>query len=247
MACHAVCLSREKIRRRNEHFESEDKGPSRRLRYYRNGRQLRESSGTTDEAKTKKILNNRVAQVATGTHPGSEVERVRVEQLAEDFLRDYKINGHKSLDDAEARWRLHLAPFFQGMRAIHVSSAKLKQYVDERQRQGASSATINRELAALRRMFYLGFHSTPKKVQQVPHFPMLRERNARKGFLEDSQFDKLVAGAELWFRALVECAAYIGWRHEELLSLRVRQIDLEHRILRLERARPKTTKAGKRL
>ncbi|HEX8895782.1 MAG TPA: hypothetical protein VF783_20835 [Terriglobales bacterium] len=139
-------------------------------------------------------------QVTTGTHPGLEVERVRVEDLAEDFLRDYKVNGHKSLDDAEARWRLHLAPFFQGMRAIYVSSAKLKQYVDERQQQGASSATINRELAALRRMFYLGFHATPKKVQQVPHFPMLRERNARKGFLEDAQFDKLVAGAELWFR-----------------------------------------------
>ena len=41
--------------------------------------------------------------------------------------------------------------------------------------------------------------------------------------------------------ALVECAAFIGWRHEELLGLRVRQIDLEHRILRLE---PGTTKNG---
>ena len=88
-------------------------------------------------------------------------------------------------------------------------------------------------------MFYLGFHSTPKKVQQVPHFSMLRERSARKGFLEDAQFDKLVAGTQLWFRTLVECASFIGWRHEELLSLRVRQVDLEHRILRLE---PGTTK-----
>ncbi|HEX8892564.1 MAG TPA: hypothetical protein VF783_04530 [Terriglobales bacterium] len=25
-------------------------------------------------------------------------------------------------------------------------------------------------------------------------------------------------GAELWFRTLVECAAFIGWRHEELES-----------------------------
>jgi integrase len=52
---------------------------------------------------------------------------------------------------------------------------------------------------------------------------------------------KLVKDAELWFRALVECAAFIGWRHEELLGLRVRQVYLEHRILRLE---PGTTKNG---
>lgn len=75
----------------------------------------------------------------------------------------------------------------------------------------------------------------------IPAFPHLKESNPRTGFLEDSQYEKLVEGAELWFRTLVECAASIGWRHEELLSLRVRQVDLKHRILRLE---PGTTKNG---
>ena len=37
----------------------------------------------------------------------------------------------------------------------------------------------------------------------------------------------------------MECAASIGWRHHELLTLRVKQIDLEHRVIRLE---PNTTK-----
>jgi hypothetical protein len=45
----------------------------------------------------------------------------------------------------------------------------------------------------------------------------------------------------LWFRSLVECAANIALRHEELLGLRVKQFDLEHRIPRLE---PGTTKNG---
>ena len=96
------------------------------LRYYRHGRQLRESSGTTDEAKAKKILKNRIAQVTTGTHPGLEVERVRVDELAEDFLRDYKINGKKTLTDAQIRWRLHLGPFFGGMKAAHLDSRHLR-------------------------------------------------------------------------------------------------------------------------
>jgi integrase len=88
-------------------------------------------------------------------------------------------------------------------------------------------------------MFSLAYKATPKKVLQMPTFPYLKENNARQGSLEDAQFDKLVEGRELWFRALVECAATIGWRHEELKPLRVKQIGFEHMIIRLE---PGTTK-----
>jgi integrase len=211
------------------------------LKYYRNGRPLRESSGTTDEVRAGKILTQRIAQVTTGTHPGLEIERVKVDELAEDFLRDYRINGNKSIDDVEARWRLHLAPIFSGMKAAYVTSKHLAQYVDQRQQQGAANATVNREMAALKRMFSLGHKATPKKVLHMPSFPHLEENNVRQGFLEDAEYDRLVEDAELWFRTLVECGATIGWRHHELLSLRVRQIDLEHRIVRLE---PGTTKNG---
>lgn len=211
------------------------------LRYYRQGRQVRVSSGTTDEARARRELNQRVGQVVSGTHPDPSAERVLIDELAESFLRDYRINGYQSLEDAEARWRLHLAPAFAGMRAQYLTSKHLAEYIDQRQQQGASNATINRELAALKRMFRLGEQSTPRKVLHVPHFSMLKENNARTGFLEDSQIERLVDGAELWFRTIVECAAFVGWRHQELLGLHVRQVDLIHRILRLE---PGTTKNG---
>jgi hypothetical protein len=68
-----------------------------------------------------------------------------------------------------------------------------------RQLEGAANATINRELAALKRMFNLGRESTPPKVVNVPVFPRLKESNARSGFLEDAQFTKLVQGSKLWF------------------------------------------------
>ena len=67
------------------------------------------------------------------------------DELAADFLRDYKINGLKSLDDAETRWRLHLAPFFSGMRAAQLTSSHLAKYVDQRQAENAADATIDRE------------------------------------------------------------------------------------------------------
>jgi hypothetical protein len=60
----------------------------------------------------------------------------------------------------------------------------LNPYVVFRQEQKAANATINRELAALKRAFRLA----GKKVGQPPRFRMLRGNNARKGFFELEQF-----------------------------------------------------------
>src|SRR6185369_4142516 len=110
----------------------------------------------------------------------------------------------------------------------------------QRQQEKAKNATINRELAALKRMFRLGYQATPPKVNRIPKFTKLQENNVRQGFLDDAQYSKLVAAVpELWFRALVEVGSTYGWRIGELLSLRVRQIDLSGKTIRLE---PGTTK-----
>lgn len=210
------------------------------VKYYRNGKPYRESTHTPDEGKAKQFLKRRLAEITTGNFSGPRAERIRVEELAEDFLRDYRINGKKSLPDAEARWRLHLKPFFGHLRAVEVSSDLVSRYVDERQQAGAENATINRELACIKRMYHLGQRATPPKVYRVPAFPRLSENNIRKGFLDDTQYEKLLSACpEVWFRAIVEVGQTYGWRISELLGLRVKQIDLLGRTIRLE---PGTTK-----
>jgi len=211
------------------------------VKYYRSGRYFRESTGTPDRVKAKKFLAKRLAEIATGTFNGLEVERVTITELADGFLRDYKVNGRRSLDDVEARWRLHLQPFFASMRAASVTSDLIARYVDERQKEGVASSTINRELAALKRMYRLGLASTPPKVYRVPAFPHLVEDNVRTGFLEDAQHIKLIEGSELWFRAMVEVGRTYGWRIGELRDMKVMQVNLLNRTIRLE---PGTTKNG---
>jgi len=146
------------------------------------------------------------------------------------------------LDDAQARWKLHLKPMFGPVRAPEVGTTMLGRYVDSRQREGAKNATINRELALLKRMFRLGMQATPAKVLRLPAFPKLTENNVRKGFLEDSQYAKLVEVCpQLWFRAMLECGRTYGWRVSELKNLRAEQLDFAERVIRLE---PGTTKNG---
>jgi len=206
------------------------------VKYYRNGKPFRESTHTTEEKAAAQFLKKRLAEITTGSFYGPRAERIKVQELAEDFLRDYRINGRKSLDDAEAHWKLHLEPFFGHLRAVEVSSDLISRYVDTRQLKGAKNATINRELAALKRMFRLGLQATPPKVIRVPAFPKLAERNVRKGFVEDTHYQKLAeasAGAGLWMRALFETGYTYGWRISELLNLRVKQVDLSSRTIRL--------------
>jgi integrase len=210
------------------------------IQYYRDGKMHRESTGTTDKRKATRILSRRLAEISTGSFTAPDVGRIRVSELAEDFLRDYRINGRTSIDDAEARWRLHIEPFFGSLRVSAVTSDLLDRYVDRRQQEGAKNATINRELAALKRMFHLGHDATPPKLFYIPRFPSLTENNIRQGFLEDSQYEKLLESCpEIWFQTLVEMGCTYGWRVGELLKLRVNQIDLENWIIRLH---PGTTK-----
>src|SRR5215469_15070117 len=202
------------------------------LKYSRNGKPYRESSGTTDRRKAERKLKERLAEIMSGTFIGPKSEKIKVAELAEDFLREYRINERKSIDDVTARWNLHLEPYFGARKAVDVSSDLIARYVDARQQEGAKNATINREVAALKRMFRLGQQSTPAKVLRMPHFPHLRENNVRKGFLEDSQYARLVAGSDLWFRTLVELGRTYGWRVSELLTMKVAQVDLVQRVIR---------------
>ncbi len=64
---------------------------------YRNGKPYRESARTTDRRKAEKFLQKRQAEVAGGNFLGPRIERILVSELAEDLLRDYRINGRKSL------------------------------------------------------------------------------------------------------------------------------------------------------
>jgi integrase len=69
-------------------------------------------------------------------------------------------------------------------------------------------------------------------------------RNARTGFVEDTDYARLTANTnELWLRLFLELAYTYGWRKTELLGLRVRQCDLIASSIRLEAAQSKNGQA----
>jgi hypothetical protein len=116
---------------------------------------------------------------------GSKADKVTLAELAQDLLTDYQIRGRKNQWQVKSKVN-HLVIAFGNDRAKSVTTDRIKAYIAKRQEAGAAAAQINRELAALKRMFNLAVQA--EKLPSVPYIPSLTENNLRTGFFAYEQF-----------------------------------------------------------
>jgi len=118
------------------------------VKYYVNGRPVRESTGTEKEKEAERFLKTREGRAAAGMPILPRVDRVRYDEIAEDLRQHYRTTGSRDVVEAEKRLK-HLGGFFCGMRVAGIGGAEATTYVEHRQRQEAANGTVNRELAVL--------------------------------------------------------------------------------------------------
>ena len=137
-----------------------------------------------------------------------------------------------------------------------IGTPEIRRFIADRQseerdddgkitKRAAKPAEINRELAALRRAFNLAVQAG--RLINRPHFPMLKERNTRRGFLDRDQIDRICTALEATEMAkdarkqagalanVVRFAFATGWRTtSEVLPLEWRHVDWHGRCVRLD-------------
>jgi integrase len=224
------------------------------VRYYDlRGLRRFESTRSTDREDAEKRLRQRLTAKDAGLQPEAAVGKLTLKDALTDVVNDYTTNGKKSLKDVQGKIRLHLHPFFGEHRKMTtITTAALREFVVARQEAEASNAEINRELAVLRRAFNLAIQAG--RLLAKPHFPMLKERNTRTGFLERDQIDRICAALAATetdddgrktakeLANVVRFAFTTGWRTaSEVLPLQWRSVDWSGRCVRLD---PHTTKNG---
>jgi len=210
------------------------------VKYYRNGKAYRESSGSDKENDARKLLRKRQGEIALDRFIGPESERITVRDLSEAFLNDYRVNQKKSLARA-LRSLTHILSYFGDYKAHQVRTDSVKNYIARRLEQSAANATINRELSALKRIYTLAVQA--EQIQRRPYIPMLEEHNVRQGFFERGEFLGFRAALPDYLRPAVTFAYFTGWRRGEILGLKWSQVDLAAKSVRIEADATKNKKA----
>ena len=206
------------------------------IAYSHRGHEYRESSGSDSEAQAKRLLKKRLGEIGRGRLIGPVEEKVTFDGMAQDIQRDYETNGKRSLRSVTLSIT-HLQGFFGLDRALDITTDKIRAYISHRQSEGASNASINRELAALKRMFSLAIQAG--KLSSRPYISTLEENNARQGFLGHGEFLTLRENLPDHLHGPVTFLYHSGWRVSEMRALEWRDVDLVGSVVRL---RPEVSK-----
>jgi integrase len=199
------------------------------ISYWNGWRQVRQSARTLDREEALAVLQRKLGEIATGRAAGPE--RIRISALLQLLLEDYRRRDHADLYQAELRVAKHLHPVFGDVRAAEFSTKKLNLYIEARKDAGAANATINRELAILRRAFKLGYKHDPQLVYRLPVIEALKESNVREGFLETDCYRRILDALGDEIKPVFVVAYHLGMRMGELLSLKRDWIDLRQGMI----------------
>src|SRR5208337_311412 len=210
--------------------------------YYSGGRQIRTSTKKTVKAEALVVLRKLMSDRDRGIRPISDTRKISYADLRAGLLASYvergnrslttradgeeTINGLKQLDDFFAYSANNPGP---SVLAITVDTAR--EFVRKRKAEDVGNAVINRSLACLRRMLRIAHEDG--RLQNVPIIRLQKEPPARRGFVTDEQFGKLMKLLPTNLRPLIAFLFFCGVRLGEALAIEWSQVDLNAGLIRL--------------
>jgi hypothetical protein len=78
------------------------------VKYHKNGKVFRESSGSEKRADAERLLKKRAGEIVTGKFLGLASERIAMAELFEDVVEDYQSSERATLGDLKSRLKNHL-------------------------------------------------------------------------------------------------------------------------------------------
>jgi integrase len=211
------------------------------IKYYVDGRPIRESAETPRREAAEAKLDERRGQRAAGEPISPKASRLRVDELLDNLERRYRIDGQ----DLPAANVARLRAAFGRQRAVRVTGADWNVYVDRQQqasedRRPLSNATLNRDLALLRRSFTLARKDFPGFKARI-EFETLAESAPRAGFVDAAQLEAVQRHLPVYLRPVAAFGFETGWRKGEVLGLTWARVSFADGEVRLD---PGSTKNG---
>ncbi len=201
------------------------------------------STGTENKQLAQKILNKRLGEIVEGRFQLPISNAPTLEQYSQQFLHSISHQVTKKRYTSSVRNLLqHLGDI-----PLHsITSDRIDHFKDARLAAKVRSATINRDLAVLRRMLKISVRKRLITVNPFREIEMLEERKQRRRahILTFAEEEKILAVAPKHLRVLVILIVEAGLRSgKEALSLRWEDIDFASEVIRVKESK---TAAGVR-
>jgi len=205
------------------------------LRFFVHGKRITLPAETEDYDEAVDTLRQKTANVSRQAQYSEHSERVRMDQLFDLVLENYRLQERRSTYDVERKIESRLRPYFGRMKAQDVTSQAIRRYSSSRLREKPrpENSTVNRELAYVRRALKLGEIQDPPLVLRVPHFEMLPEDNVRDGMLTHEKYRLVRDGLPLYARIALVIGYHTGARKGEIRQIRIDRIDLRAKRIEL--------------
>jgi integrase len=220
--------------------------------YTSGGKRHVESTKSEKKSDAQALLTSRLGDTGRGMVVTPKLFKITFGEGLKAVHNDLTMNGRKTADDTKARYEKHVllhaaeddvpaGGFFSPDRRMNtIATADIESYKAHRLEQGAEPATVNRELAAIRRAFRLAVDGG--KLAMMPKVKLLQEHNVRTGFFERPEFETILAHLPEELHPPLKFAYATGWRFKsEVLPLTADRVDLKAGVVRLD---PGTTKSG---
>ena len=200
------------------------------------GKQHHESTGTHDKKLATKIVLVRSAEIAQGRHRIVPAKSPLLSTWSDDFL--------DSIPEPSTRKRYtssvkHLKSVFPKARLAEITPRGIELFKQYRLGTAIRTATVNRDLAVLRRMLKLA--TQQRLIGETPftggEFLEERKQRRRPHILTWNEQTRLLAVAPPRIRMLVTLGTESGLRTQEMLQLRWTDVDLENEILHVKKSK----------
>ena len=227
-------------KRLTEHGVTAEKLENGDVRYSVNvmvdGRRLHRVVGKDSEGVTRSQAEQLIERLRTEARenrlslPKGRKTPLGFSQAADKYIELLKEEGGRNIPRKRMHLTNHLKLFFKEQRLDILSEFTIGRYRMARQRQGASDATVNRELTTLIHM--LNRAVAWKWIGRLP-FPTrglkVDEGEGRRDILTDEEADALLQAAiqdqDTFLWLFVAFGFHTAMRHSEILSARFDQID----------------------
>ncbi len=214
--------------------------------YDQDGRRRRERIGSSKAAAEARWAEIRQARAEKRYIPSKHEGLILFSEFWEKHYLPYceEHNRPKWLERKKDIYRVYLKETFGSLPLRDITTYRVESYKQRRLSQGASPATVNRELAVLKHAFSQAVLWGMCRDNPVKAVKMLPENRERWRFLTHEEAQRLLENLYPETRPVFEFMLATGLRRGNVLNLKWDQIDFKNRTIRIPSS---SSKGGKEL